>query len=260
MNDPHVVALFYNIEHGPSVDYREAEPRDYEEENFSVRIEDRKVCFTMKAHYATEAEAREALSKYIRRWEFDVGLERGPGQFKLVYQDARIEDRRPSRTPDGFVELSATIRGGAATVRAMLTSLSQYPAPPSAGLTITPDVQSMHDRFMGYCSGREPLPSMAYFCLTVFEASAGQNTSRRKAAAKKYGVSQKVLEKIGDLSTNSGGPQARKAGGLEKKLTDEECRFLKEAVTAIIRRAAEVADDPNQITHEIAVSDFSYMK
>ena len=28
MNDPHVVALVYTIEHGPSVDYREAEPRD----------------------------------------------------------------------------------------------------------------------------------------------------------------------------------------------------------------------------------------
>ncbi len=28
MNDPHVVALVYTTEHGPSVDYREAEPRD----------------------------------------------------------------------------------------------------------------------------------------------------------------------------------------------------------------------------------------
>ena len=30
MNDPHVVALFYNIEHSASVVYREAEPREYE--------------------------------------------------------------------------------------------------------------------------------------------------------------------------------------------------------------------------------------
>ena len=86
MNDPHVVALFYNIQHGPSVDYREAEPRDYEAENFSVRVEDKKVCFTMKAHYATEEEAREAVREYISRWEFTVGLRRGPDKFKLVYQ------------------------------------------------------------------------------------------------------------------------------------------------------------------------------
>lgn len=44
MNDPHVVTLFYTIEHGPSVDYQEAKPRNYEAEKFSVQIEDRKVC------------------------------------------------------------------------------------------------------------------------------------------------------------------------------------------------------------------------
>ena len=259
MNDPHVVALFYNIQHGPSVDYREAKPHDYEEGNFSVRVEDKKVCFTTKAHYATEEEAREAVRDYIRRWEFAVGLERGPETFKLVYQNARIEDRKPSPTPDGSVRLSTDLRGGAVMGSAMLTLLIQYPAPPSAGFTITPDVQSMYDRFMGYRSGREPLPSMAYFCLTVFEASAGQHTNRRKAAAKKYGFSQKVLEKIGALSTNSGGPQARKAGGLRQPLTNEESRFLKEAVAAIIQRTAEVAHDPTKNTPEISMSDFSYM-
>ena len=259
MNDPHVVALFYNIEHGPSVDYREAEPRDYEEENFSVQIEDRKICFAMKVHYATEEDAREAVREYISRWEFDGGLRRGPDRFKLVYQNARIVDRNPSPTPDGSVRLSTTFRLGAGTGSAMLTLLSQYPTPPSVGLTITPDVQSMFDRFMGYRSGREPLPSMAYFCLTVFEASAGQNTSRRKVAAKKYGVSQKMLEKIGYLSANSGGPQARKASGLGQALTNEDQRFLREAVAAIIRRVAEAAYDPAKNTPEISMSDFPYM-
>ncbi len=40
MNDPHVVALFYNVDHGQSVDYQKAEPRDYEEDNFSIRVMD----------------------------------------------------------------------------------------------------------------------------------------------------------------------------------------------------------------------------
>ena len=125
MNDPHVVALFYNIQHGSSVDYREAEPHDYEEGNFSVRIEDKKVCFTMKAHYATEEEAREAVREYIDRWEFTVGLRRGPDTFKLVYQDARIVDRKPSR----IANLSVKIWAEEPRVSAKLTTLLQYPGP-----------------------------------------------------------------------------------------------------------------------------------
>ena len=35
-----------------------------------------------------------------------------------------------------------------------------YPPPPS-GLKFTPDVQTLYDRFEGYCLGKEPLASMA---------------------------------------------------------------------------------------------------
>ena len=35
MNDPHVVALIYQIEHGHAVDYGEAKSMDHEEPDFS---------------------------------------------------------------------------------------------------------------------------------------------------------------------------------------------------------------------------------
>ena len=38
MNDPHVVALIYNIKHGQSVNYRVAKPMDHEEPEFHVKI------------------------------------------------------------------------------------------------------------------------------------------------------------------------------------------------------------------------------
>ena len=66
----------------------------------------------------------------------------------------------------------------------------KYPSPP-LDLAISPDVQTMHDRYMNYLQGREPLSSMAFFCLTVLENSAGG----RKAAARKYQIAKRVLEK-----------------------------------------------------------------
>ena len=261
MNDPHVVALFYNIKHSASVDYREAKPRDYEEDNFSVRIEDKKVCFTMKTHYATEEEALEAVREYIKRWEFAAGLERGPDKFKLVYQEPNIVDRRPSPKSDDFADVSGAFRSPAETLRASISSLSQYPKPPSASLTITPDVQSMYDRFAGYRLGKELLPSMAYFCLTVLQGSircdsSNEKTAPDKKAAEMYRIERAVIKKIVSLSSNKGGPAARKAAGINSPLKPEEARFLEEAVKALIRRAAEVAHDPkNESRAEIKLSD-----
>ena len=45
MNDPHVVALLYQIEHGRGVDYGEAEPIDHEERDFRVEIVNEQVRF-----------------------------------------------------------------------------------------------------------------------------------------------------------------------------------------------------------------------
>ena len=40
MNDPHVVALIYRVEHENSVDYRETKPLIREEPAFRVEIKD----------------------------------------------------------------------------------------------------------------------------------------------------------------------------------------------------------------------------
>ena len=118
MNDPHVVALIYKIEHGPSVDYSKAEPLDREETNFRVQITNEEVRFEFKEHYATEDAARKAIKDYIRAWEFDAGLRRGPDYFKLKFDQPKIEDRNP--TP-GVIELSGHARTGVPTATGKLT-------------------------------------------------------------------------------------------------------------------------------------------
>ena len=252
MNDPHVVALFYNIKHKKSVVYREAEPRDYEEANFSVRIEDKKVRFTMKAHYATREEAKEAVREYIDNWEFMAGLEGGPSVFKLVYRDAEIVYRDAEIghhvLEAGRLSVNFTLS------EPTITLTTSYPSPPQSGLKITPDVQSMYDRLMDYRSDPKRLPSMAAFCLDVLQESTGSKSPNKKVA-EMYGIERAVIKKIARLSNNKGGPDARKRVGINSPLTPEETCFLEEAIKALILRAAEVAHDPkNESRAEIKLS------
>lgn len=186
--------------------------------------------------------------EYIRIWEFDACLNNGPGSFKLRFDESEIEDRNP--TP-GKVCIRASFRAGVPTISASVTCrIPNYPSPPS-GLAINPDVQTMYDRYMNYRQSREPLSSMAFFCLTVLENSAGG----RKAAARKYQIAKEVLGKIGYLCSEKGGQEARKAGGVTKELTQEERHFLNQAIRKIIRRVAEKTCSPTAELEKISLSD-----
>ena len=183
MNDPHVVALIYGIEHGESVDYEEAEPFIREEPAFRLEVKDKKARFELKDHYAEESAARESIEEYIRVWEFDACLNNGPDSFKLRFDKAEVEDRNP--TP-GEVSIHASFTFGIPTFSVSLTRrLPTYPSPP-LGLAIDPDVQTMHDRYMNYRRGHESLLSMAFFCLASFRSGcfcASQSAAPRHSTA-----------------------------------------------------------------------------
>ncbi len=253
MNDPHVVALIYGIEHGASVDYEEAEPFVREESAFRLEVKDKKARFELKDHYAEESAARESIKEYIRVWEFDACLNNGPDSFKLRFDESEIEDRNP--TP-GKVSIRASFRAGVPTFSVSVTCrVRKYPSPPS-GLAINPDVQTMYDRYMNYLQGREPLSGLVFFCLTVLENLAGG----RKAAARKYQIAKGVLREIGYLCSEKGGPEARKAEGVTKELTQEERRFLDQAIKKIIRRVAERTCSPTAELDKISLSDLKNIK
>ena len=171
INYPQVVALIYRIEHSDSTDYRNAKPFCREEQEFHLSVKDRKVRFALYGHYATEEDTRESIAEYIRVWEFDARLKRGPDSFRLEFENSEIVDRR-NPTP-GAVRLRGrlAIRGiGAAT---LTVSFSDYPSPPS-DIALNADVEMMHQRYLGYRQGRKPFASMANFCLTVLESTTGE--------------------------------------------------------------------------------------
>ena len=248
MNDPHVVALIYRIDHGDSIDYSQAPRLDVEEPRFRLTVEDRRARFEFKVHYATEERARQEIAEYIRVWEFDATLKRGnPDSFRLQFEKAEVIDRNP--TP-GAVRISGRLEvRGTGSARITLR-VPAYPAPPS-DIALDPDAETMHQRYLRHRQGREPLPAMAYFCLTVLELAAGG----RKAAAHKYRIDLAVLSKIGELTSgNRSGPDARKASRAPA-LTDREHHFLRQAVKAVIRRVAERAHAPAGGLPRISRSD-----
>ena len=255
MNDPHVVALNYRIEHCSSVDYDGANPLDHREEAFKIHVERNSVRFAMKRHYATQSEALEAVEGYILAWEHLAALQYGPNEFKLLFDGAEIEDRDP--TPGGVYASAKPGRFNFSVSEATgHVSRGAYPLPPSSRMEIGPDVKLMFDRYERYRARRGYLTDMANFCLTILENSVQAKKGLRKAAAKHYDIEYGVLDEIGRLCAQKGGAEARKAQGVDQDLNRQESQFLEEVVKAIIRRAAEVAGDPNGSRDTIKLSDF----
>lgn len=258
MNDPHVVALNYRISHNETIDYSEAEPFDRDESGFRLMIENKAVRFELKDHYATEEQARKALDAYIRVWEFNATLEYGnPDSFRLVFDKAEIIDRNP--TPSA-VRLSAKVKVQATGSAMLTTSVRKYPSPPT-DIALNSDVETMYQRYMAYRGKREPLPSMAYFCLSMLEDPPTQQSpnrrkigNKRKAAAEKFDIDVDVLNEIGRLSSTRGDTDARKREGVSKSLSLKERRFLDRAIREIIRRVAERSNSPDTQLRKISMS------
>ena len=251
MNDPHVVALNYLIEHGETFDYSKAESLCRDEPDFHLTVKDGRARFEFKEHYATTEQAKEVVEEYIDAWVFDATLKRGTADFfGLKFEEPEIIDRNPTK---GEARLRATIEIEATGSATVTLGLGEYPSPPS-DIILNADVRTMHHRYMGYRQGHEPLESMSYFCLNMLEGSIG-----RRAAARRFNIVRSILNKIGSLSSTKGGISARKRVGVGRPLTTEERKFLDAAVRAIIRRAAEGEHTPagrpaNDFIVRIAVS------
>lgn len=252
MNDPHVEALEYSIQYGPDViDWSGAEPMHVQEGDFGVRAENGRVRFEFRTHYASEQEARSAVEEsYIPNWEFDVGLTRGPNAFTLRFERSEIVDRNP---PPGPPPLRAIARLGRLTASANLAPPRPpaFQEPPREGIKRTPSVESMFQHYLRYRRGAETLPAMAYFCLTTLEQTAG---GRGKAVAH-FCISRNVLDRIGKLSAEKGGDVARKAKGRNTPYSPDEERFLRSAIKALIRRAAQVEYGPDPTRKKITRDD-----
>jgi len=233
MNDPHVSALVYRVRHDETINYDMASPLEYETASFKVSVKGCEARFEMKEHFPITEQALEVVEPFIRQWEFATALDRGPGEFELVFLDTVVEDRKP--TP-GVVEVARQETVQARDSVSCVAVRATYPEPPT-GVAMNTDVEVMALRHSRYKEGKDTLAGMAYFCLTVLEQAAGD----RLAIPKKFGIALTVADTLGHLSSEKGGAEARKEGGRSLEFTANERNWIEQATKRMIRKTHDPA-------------------
>jgi hypothetical protein len=255
MNDPHIEALHYSVRHAEDVDYNKAPPLSRDIGGFTVRIENGRAEVTMNSHYGTVETARAEVEPFLRAWELTAALQFRPGKFELVYDRATIADRNPTPGDISFTEPFADADFFPSA--AVHVECLKYPDPPSVGIVCAPAVELMFKAYCLYRENRAKLGEAANFCLTVLEEYPfAPRKDPRGAAAQRYAVARRILNKLSDLAAEKGGPDhARKARGVEKPFTAAERCWLEETMKRLILRAAEIAGDPAVALPQITMAD-----
>jgi hypothetical protein len=241
MPDFHVVALIYRFKPSDHVSYAEPPPLVFENEIARFRLEKDQLRCELKMHVGTLEEARALVDPILRDWEMEVELARSRGELRFTYENAEIIDRTPS-TPGGIRgAVMVALGSNHLFMTGNLTShviRRKYPDPP-VGFHVTPDAESILLRFRGYQDGREPLLSMAYFCLTAVESAAG-GRNRRSNAAKIFRIAENVLDKLGDLTSNRGDRAiARKAHSSLQPLAGAERAWIEATIKQLVLRLCD---------------------
>ena len=186
MRDPHVVSLKYRMELAKDESYNNPPPIEGDHTSFSFCLHDEVLDVKMKVHFATANEARRQVDPFLRAWELHHALQAGRNRIRFVFTNAEVIDRNPRKPGEPqVVELSGAAVVSISTSGTLSACLGRYPEP-SSDLLVSPDVETMWGRYQMYLDGKEPLLSMAYFCLTVMEGTtAGPNP--RKSVCTTYG-------------------------------------------------------------------------
>ena len=237
--DLHVSALRYTLRPNEQLTYVNPQLREFETLDARFRLADGKLTCEMKAHYSKAEEARSVVEPTLRAWEVDADLRYGKDALRFVFKGANIIDRTPAIGGEARLHLHVAdiMTMSDIAVSAHITRGS-YPEPPPSTFRLNPDAESVFFRYRGYLDGREPLTSMAYFCLTVLEAKAG-GKNKRKNAAKLYAIDKAVLDKMGELSTVYGDRLTARKANPVRALTGPESTWLDAAVKMLIWRIGD---------------------
>jgi hypothetical protein len=206
MNDPHVRALLFRVEHSPFLSYEQLYEDDLPE--FRINIEGDQATVEPKAHFATAEEAQAVVEPFLRTWELDACLRLDdPKALRFVYLRPDIVDQDP---PPGTLLAPFTVAVGAVIDAVSVKRLDQYPAPPS-GLAVEPgsDVEAMFKVWGQYKAGQARLGDTADFCRGALEKGSGRQAAGRP---------------LQDRSP--GAERARHPGGQERGSTRPEIQGL----------------------------------
>jgi hypothetical protein len=183
-----------------------------------------------------------------------IGLQQNPRDMAFKFRHADIIDRAPIRGGSVVLNVHSVHHAQAVDHVTCTVSRAQIPKP-QHGIVPSLDTELMFTRYKAYRQGKGPLLAMAYFCLRVFEASAGT----RRDASIKYKVSKKVLDKFGALCSEKGTPKgARKSPKIGEfiPLSGAEKEWIDKVVKALIFRTGQCAFDPSEDFPQLTIDEF----
>lgn len=250
MSNRLVTKLTYGVIVADGVDYEKAQPISDDRKDFTFSLQSDLATFVFKAPLRPLPDARQVAEDFLAAWSIFIGIEHMPDELRFRFHQAEYEPV-PERPGHHSVDISSHVL--------LSDSISahigrgKYPSRPDR-FTVSPDVETMYQRFTMHRQNREPLTSMAYMCLTVLLASAGG----RKSAAKQYSIRIDVLNTLGELASTRGGPrEARKTpkSGKYVSLTSAETTWILTTLRVLIKRLGEWAYDPAVVLPQITMDD-----
>lgn len=247
----YVKDLSYVLVESKTVRFNNPPAIEGEEASFRYRLAEGRLTVEMTDHLA-EAEARGVVEAWLARWEVWAAAKYAIADFRLVFEGSLAVETEPA-DPAVPMRVSKELVTSW-NVLAAPREVSTYPAVPGT-FALSPDVATMVSRWRGYRAGREPLLSMAYFCLTVVEKVLAKS---RAEAARKYAIHLDVLRELGRITANRGDAiNARKAYPGFRPLTANEEAFVESVILALVRRVGERAAEPTRVpSPNLTLADF----
>lgn len=244
MNDPHIVAIRYELVFGKDVVYQAPSGEIvYVLPDFDVEVTGTDITLKPNAHFSSKELARAASDPIMRAWEVKLAMEVATLDVTIKYKNTEVIDRNP--TP-GVIELQAeAIAMATAFAHASVRrTFNRFLPAPEAGFVFTSDVKSLWQRYRAFKEGKEPLLSMTYFSLTLVVSMA----ENLKQAARALNIDEAILRKLGELSSNRGDQlSARKISARVQPLTALEEMWIEHAVRAMILQAGRSSNEPSNI-------------
>ena len=227
-------------------------------DEFRITIEDGRATVELLADHSTVDGARVVVEPYLRAWEIEAFLN---------HVEKHGDFQQPLRFEFEGADVTNPVPGSAVVVLAQSAGAFFYRAypPPPQRIVASSHVRLMWLRWQEYQAGREPLPSMAYFCLTTVEAlGVPPDRGKRGRAAAHLGIARDVLDTLGDLVSEVGSErELRKAFAKRPRpYTSAERQWIEFVTLALIRRVGEAAKSavsgptPGPRLAQITMADF----
>src|SRR5262245_39522216 len=98
MNDPHLIALHYELELGEDIDFvAPPSPLVFAILDFDCVLDGKELRAAPRQHVATRDDARRVVDPRLTAWQVEAGTRLGFPNLRLVYKRSEMVDRAPDR-------------------------------------------------------------------------------------------------------------------------------------------------------------------